>query len=62
MKNLEEENILIIGNGFDLQLGLKSKFSDFINNTYFPNNKIDIRDLYLQSKIYKFDPYVLLKL
>lgn len=62
MKNLEEENILIIGNGFDLQLGLKSEFSDFIKNTYFPNNKIDIRDLYLQSKIYKFDPYVLLKL
>ena len=62
MKNLEEENILIIGNGFDLQLGLKSKFSDFINNTYFLNNKIDIRNLYQQSKIYKFDPYVLLKL
>ena len=60
MKNLEE-NILIIGNGFDLQLGLKSKFWDFINNIYFLNNKIDIKDLYERSKFYNFDPYDLLK-
>ena len=29
-------NIFIIGNGFDLDLGLHTKFSDFANSTFWP--------------------------
>ncbi len=29
------EETLVIGNGFDLQCGLKSKYSDFYNDRYF---------------------------
>lgn len=28
-------NILLLGNGFDIDLGLKSRYSDFINSNYF---------------------------
>ena len=31
------KNIFIIGNGFDLDLGMKTKYSDFANNEkYWP--------------------------
>ena len=29
-------NIFIIGNGFDLDLGLPTRFSDFANSTFWP--------------------------
>lgn len=33
------ENLLIIGNGFDLDLGLPTKFSDFAKSAYWPKVK-----------------------
>lgn len=32
-------NILILGNGFDLDLGLPTKYSDFANSEYWPKVK-----------------------
>ena len=32
-------NLLIIGNGFDIDLGLKTKYSDFIESNCFDENK-----------------------
>lgn len=34
--NYESERLLIIGNGFDLSLGLKTRFSDFANSECWP--------------------------
>ena len=30
------EILLIIGNGFDIDLGLKTRYSDFIESGYYP--------------------------
>lgn len=46
MKKLEKENnfmskvnnILILGNGFDLNLGLNSRFSDYISDVFAKEN------------------------
>ena len=35
------KNILILGNGFDLDLGLKTKYSDFANSSLWPCNDGD---------------------
>lgn len=35
------ERLLIIGNGFDLSLGLKTKYSDFANSEFWPNQLND---------------------
>ena len=35
------KNILILGNGFDLDLGLKTKYSDFANSSFWPCNDGD---------------------
>lgn len=32
----EDEILLIIGNGFDIDLGLKTRYSDFIKSEYYP--------------------------
>ncbi|MBR6844887.1 MAG: hypothetical protein IKM79_07315 [Bacteroidales bacterium] len=31
-------NVLIIGNGFDLYLGLKTSYSDFAKSDFWPKN------------------------
>lgn len=31
-----DEILLIIGNGFDIDLGLKTRYSDFIESGYYP--------------------------
>ena len=38
VKASDDKRVLIIGNGFDLDLGWKTRFSDFINSTYWPKN------------------------
>jgi len=35
LKKKKHQHVLIIGNGFDLDLGLPTKYSDFINSSYF---------------------------
>ena len=42
----EKNYIFIVGNGFDLNLGLESKFYDFILYKYFEGNEKLIQDLY----------------
>lgn len=32
---MEKKKIIIIGNGFDLNLGLKTSYNDFIKSNYF---------------------------
>ena len=32
-----EETLLIVGNGFDLSMGFKTSYGDFMKSTYFPN-------------------------
>jgi len=48
------KNILIIGNGFDLDLGMKTKYSDFANNEkYWPRDygaEISGLQVYLETK------------
>ena len=34
-------NILIIGNGFDLDLGLKTKYSDFAKSDFWPKAAVE---------------------
>ena len=48
----QEKNVLVIGNGFDLSLGLKTSYKDFIQSNYFSllvknNNSLA---LYLNEK------------
>lgn len=48
-----QKNIFIIGNGFDLDLGLKTKYSDFANSSFWPNKdgeKISPLKSYLETK------------
>ena len=35
-----EETLLIVGNGFDLSMGFKTSYGDFMKSSYFPNKKI----------------------
>ena len=47
------KNVFIIGNGFDLDLGLKTKYSDFANSTFWPPQDGDVvpnLKLYLETK------------
>ncbi len=32
-----EETLLIVGNGFDLSMGFKTSYGDFMKSSYFPN-------------------------
>lgn len=38
MKEKEHKVLLLIGNGFDCDLGLKTKYKDFVESVYFQNN------------------------
>lgn len=35
MENKDYRVVLVIGNGFDLDLGLKTKYNDYMNSDYF---------------------------
>jgi hypothetical protein len=41
-KNNMHKNIFFIGNGFDLDLGLRTKYSDFANSSFWPQQDGDI--------------------
>jgi hypothetical protein len=34
--------VLILGNGFDLDLGFKTKYKDFLESKYFPSSEDSI--------------------
>ena len=47
----EPKNSLIIGNGFDIDLGLNTRFSDFANaKDFWPENDGSKLSAYLESK------------
>lgn len=45
---MNNDNLLIIGNGFDLNCGLKSSYNDFFNSKIITENQ-DLVNLFLQS-------------
>jgi len=45
---MNNDNLLIIGNGFDLKCGLKSSYNDFFNSNIIAGNQ-DLVNLFLQS-------------
>lgn len=48
-----QNNVFIVGNGFDLALGLPTKYSDFANSNYWPvSEDADVKRRYLQQKQY----------
>lgn len=50
-------NVLILGNGFDIDLGYKTKYSDFVNSEYWPfkeKNLTAIGEPNLQNYIHDF--------
>lgn len=50
-------NILILGNGFDIDLGYKTKYSDFVNSEYWPFKEKDLAAIgvpNLQNYVYDF--------
>lgn len=44
-------NLLIIGNGFDLDLGLPTKYSNFIESKYFKNRTLGEEVNYLNISV-----------
>ncbi len=58
MKNIDQKNyIFIVGNGFDLNLGLKSNFYDFIVDRYFNKDEkliSTLYDIYLEGDTFRF--------
>lgn len=52
IKNTDSNKVLILGNGFDLDLGWNTRFSDYIKSAYWPKNKHPGSILsYLESRI-----------
>lgn len=50
-------NVLILGNGFDLDIGYKTRYSDFVNSSYWPFKEKDLSAIgvpNLQNYIYDF--------
>lgn len=50
-------NVLILGNGFDLDIGFKTKYSDFVNSSNWPFKEKDLSAIgvpNLQNYIYDF--------
>lgn len=50
-------NLLILGNGFDLDIGYKTKYSDFVNSDFWPLKEKDLSSfgiLNLRNHIYDF--------
>lgn len=49
---MEENTLLIIGNGFDLNFGLKTSYSDFLNSEEFEMKRYESLSKYLRQKKY----------
>lgn len=47
-------NIFVIGNGFDLDLGMKTKYSDFANSSYWPISDTPVNQGPLYSNLYEY--------
>ena len=50
-------NVLVLGNGFDLDLGYRTKYSDFVNSSYWPFKEKNLSSIgvpNLQNYIYDF--------
>ena len=45
-----EETLLIVGNGFDLSMGLKTSYGDFMKSSYFPNEETSYLCSYLHNQ------------
>lgn len=51
------KSILVIGNGFDLDLGLKTKYSDFAKSNYWPNVDFNLLPITPGEAILDIDPF-----
>ncbi len=51
-------NVFIIGNGFDLDLGFKLSYKDFVNSKYWPFDKISSDNAKYELDIYADEPQV----
>ena len=45
-----EETLLIVGNGFDLSMGFKTSYGDFMKSSYFPNKETSTLCSYLYNQ------------
>lgn len=45
-----EETLLIVGNGFDLSMGFKTSYGDFMKSSYFPNEETSYLCSYLHNQ------------
>lgn len=45
-----EETLLIVGNGFDLSMGFKTSYGDFMKSSYFPNKETSSLCSYLYDQ------------
>lgn len=45
-----EETLLIVGNGFDLSIGFKTSYGDFMKSSYFPNKETSTLCSYLHNQ------------
>lgn len=52
-------NVFIIGNGFDLDLGFKLSYKDFVNSQYWPFDKINSNNEKYELDIYADEPQVI---
>ena len=47
---MEEETLLIVGNGFDLSMGFKTSYGDFMKSSYFPHEETSSLCSYLHNQ------------
>ena len=47
---MEEETLLIVGNGFDLSMGFKTSYGDFMKSSYFPHEETSNLCSYLHKQ------------
>ena len=52
--NKETNNIFVVGNGFDLDLGMKTKYSDFANSSYWPISDTPVNQGPLYRYLYEY--------
>lgn len=47
---MEEKTLLIVGNGFDLSMGFKTSYGDFMKSSFFPNEETSTLCSYLHKQ------------
>ena len=52
--NSANNNIFVIGNGFDLDLGMMTKYSDFAQSSYWPFSDSPVDQGQLYSYLYQY--------